>query len=64
MDSEKKIILNKIDILISKRKIKLLNILSSVYEMDDNFIFNFLNEQNNFKKNKNIKHKKKSLNSI
>lgn len=48
MGEEKEILLNKINLLINKRKTNLFNELQSIHEVS---------EWNNYESNKNIKHK-------
>jgi hypothetical protein len=58
MNAEKKIILEKIDSLISKSKIKLLKELPSIHEITDGFIVRFFTEWDNCEDNVDIKYKK------
>lgn len=58
MNVEKQIILDKIDLLISKRKTELLNKLPSIHNIDDGFIVRFFTEWDNCEEDGNIKFKK------
>jgi len=58
MTDEKKIILEKIDLLISKRKAELLKELPSIHDIDDGFIIRFFTEWDNCDEDGNIKYKK------
>jgi len=57
MTEEKKIILNKIDELISKKKAELLKELPSVHEVSDGIIVRFFAEWDNCQDNNDIKFK-------
>lgn len=58
MTHEKRIILNKIDRLISKRKTELLKDLPSVHEIDDGIVIRFFTEWDNCDDNNDIRFKK------
>lgn len=58
MNAEKKLILEKIDLLISKRKAELIKELPSVHEIDDGYIIRFFTEWDNCEEDGNIKYKK------
>jgi len=58
MTAEKKILLDKIDYLINKRKVELLNEIPSVHEIADGFIVRFFTEWDNCEDDNNIKYKK------
>ena len=58
MTHEKRIILNKIDRLISKRKTELLKELPSVHEIDDGIVIRFFTKWDNCDDNNDIRFKK------
>jgi len=58
MTEEKKIILEKIDALISKRRNELLKELPSIHEIEDGIIIRFFSEWNNCEDDENIRYKK------
>ena len=58
MRNEKQIILDKIDTLINKRKLELLNGLPSIHEIVDGIIIRFFTNWENCECNNNIKYKK------
>lgn len=58
MTEEKKIVLDKINELISKRRTELLKELPSVHEVDDGVIIRFFTEWNACEDNTGIKYKK------
>lgn len=58
MTHEKRIILNKIDRLISKRKTELLKKLPSVHEIDDGIVIRFFTDWDNCEDNNDIRFKK------
>lgn len=62
MTEEKKIILDKIDVLLSKRKAELLKELPSVHDVDDGIIIRFFTEWDNCEDDNTIKFKK--LNAV
>jgi len=58
MTEEKKIILEKIDVLISKKKVELLKEFPSIHEVDDGIIVRFFTKWDNCINNEKIKFKK------
>ena len=58
MTEEKKIILEKIDVLISKKKVELLKEFPSIHEVDDGIIIRFFTEWDNCINNGKIRFKK------
>jgi hypothetical protein len=58
MTQEKKIILDKIDVLLSKKKLELLKELPDIHIVDDGIIIRFFTEWDNCEDNNEIKYKK------
>ena len=58
MNEEKRKILDKINELIDKRKIELLQRFPSIHEIDDGFIIRFFTNWDNCGTNKNVRYKK------
>lgn len=58
MSNEKKIILDKIEALINKRKLELLKGLPSIHEIIDGIIIRFFTDWEHCENNNNIKYKK------
>lgn len=58
MTEEKKIILDKIDVLLNKRKAELIKELPSVHNVDDGIIIRFFTEWDNCHDDNEIKYKK------
>jgi hypothetical protein len=58
MTEEKKMILDKIDVLLNKRKAELLKELPSIHNVDDGIIIRFFTEWDNCEDDNTIKYKK------